>query len=195
MLFSCWVMSSSLWPHGLQHTRPPCPSPTPGVYTNWCPWSRWCHPTISSSVVPFSSRLQSFPASGSFPVSQLFASGGQSTGVSASASIFPVNIQGWFPSRVFVLFYVNNRITKRDIYSSRMLSQMFHFSHTHHTQRIWNLFGKMWIFDKTACQAHSLSLYGSLYLLYACVLNCFMRLWLLATPRFVRLKYFIIELF
>ena len=84
--FSHSVVSNSLWPHEPQHTRPPCPSLTPGVHPNPCPLSRWCHPTTSSSVVPFSSRPQSSPASGSFPVSQLFASGGQSTGVSASAS-------------------------------------------------------------------------------------------------------------
>ena len=94
--FNCSVVSDSLWPHGLQHARPPCPSPTPGVYSNSCPLSWWCHPTISSSVVPFSSCLQSFPASGSFPVSHLFASGGQSVGVSASASVLSMNIQGWF---------------------------------------------------------------------------------------------------
>ena len=97
LLFSCSVVSDSLQPHGLPHTRSPCPSPTPEVYSNWCPLSQSCHPTISSSVVPFFSRLQSFPASGSFPVSQLFASGGQSIGVSASASVLPVNIQDWFP--------------------------------------------------------------------------------------------------
>ena len=84
-------MSDSLWPHGLQHARPPCPSSTPSVYSNSCPLSWWCHPTISSSVIPFSSRLQSFPASGSFQMSQLFASGGQSIGVSASASVLPMN--------------------------------------------------------------------------------------------------------
>ena len=84
-------------PHGLQHARPPCLSPTPGVYSNSCPLSRWCHPTISSSVIPFSSRLQSFLASGCFPMSQLFASGGQSIGVSASPSVLPMNIQDWFP--------------------------------------------------------------------------------------------------
>ena len=84
--FSRSVVSNSLWPHGLQHARPPCPSPTPGIYPNSCPLSRWCHPTISSSVIPFSSCLQSFPASGSFPMSQLFTSGGQSFGVLASAS-------------------------------------------------------------------------------------------------------------
>ena len=91
------VVSDSLRPHGLQHIRPPCPSPTPGVYSNSCSLSQWCHPTISSSVIPFSSSLQFFPASGSFPMSQIFASGGQSIGVSASASVLPMNIQDWFP--------------------------------------------------------------------------------------------------
>ena len=90
-------MSNSLRHHGLQHTRPTCPSPTPGVYSNSCPLSRWCHPTILSSVVPFSSGFQSFPASGSFPMSQFFASAGQSIGTSASASVLPMNIQDWFP--------------------------------------------------------------------------------------------------
>ena len=94
--FSHSVMSESLQPHGLQHARPPCPSPTPGVYSNPCPLSRWCHPTISSSVIPFSC-LQSFPTSGSLQMSQLFTSGGQSTGVSASTSVLPINIQDWFP--------------------------------------------------------------------------------------------------
>ena len=91
------VMSDSLWPYGLQHVRPPCPSPTPRAYSNSCPSSRWCHPTISSFVVPFASCLQSFPESGSSPVSQFFASGGQSIGVSASAPALPMNIQNWFP--------------------------------------------------------------------------------------------------
>ena len=99
LLFSPSVMSDSLWPHGLQHTRPPCPSPTPRVYSDSCPFSQWCHPTISSSVVPFSSCPQSFPTSGSFQMSQFFASGGQSSGVSASASVLPMNIQDWFPLR------------------------------------------------------------------------------------------------
>ena len=95
--FSLSVVSDSLQYYGLQHARPPCPTPTPGVYLNSCPLSRWCHPTISSSVVvPFSSRLQSFPASGSFPMSQFFASGGQNFEVSASASVLPMNIQDWF---------------------------------------------------------------------------------------------------
>ena len=93
--FSCSVVSDSLRPYGLQHTRPPCPSPSPEVYSNSCPLSQWCHPTISSSVVPFSSCLQSFPASGSFPMSQFFTSGG--IGVSASATVLPMNIQNWFP--------------------------------------------------------------------------------------------------
>ena len=83
--------------HGPQHARPPCPSPTPAVYPNSSPLSRWCHPTISSSVVPFSSHLQSFPASGSFQMSQLFATGGQSIGVSASTSVLPMNTQDWSP--------------------------------------------------------------------------------------------------
>ena len=95
--FSHLVMSDSLRPHGLQHARPPCPSPTPGVYSNSCPSSQWCHPTISSSVIPFSSCRQSFLASGSFPMSQSFASGGQSIGVSPSASVLAMNIQDWFP--------------------------------------------------------------------------------------------------
>ena len=96
--FSGSVMSNSLQPHESQHTRPPCPSPTPGVHSNSCPLSRWCHPAISSFVIPFSSCPRSLPASGSFPVSQLFAWGGQSTGVSASASFPPKKSQDWSPS-------------------------------------------------------------------------------------------------
>ena len=91
------VMSDSLWPHGLQHTRLPCLSPTAGACSNSCSSNWWCHPTISSSVVPLSSRLQSFPASGSSPMSQLFAWGGQSIGVAASTSVFPMNTQDWSP--------------------------------------------------------------------------------------------------
>ena len=94
--FSCSVVSDSLWPHVPQHARPPCPSPTPGVHPNPCPLSQWSHPTISSSVIPFS-HPQSFPASGSFPVSQLFTWGGQSIGVSASTSVLPMNTQDWSP--------------------------------------------------------------------------------------------------
>ena len=95
--FSHSVMSDSLWPHGLQHARLLCPSPTPRAYSNSCPLSQWCHPTISSSVIPFSSCLQSFPASGSFQMSQFSASAGQSIGVSVSTSVLSVNIQDWFP--------------------------------------------------------------------------------------------------
>ena len=95
--FSHSVVSNSLGPHGLQHARLPCPSSTPRACSNSRPLSQWCHPNISSSVVPFSSCLQSFPASGSFPMSQFFTSGGQNTGVSASASVLPMNILDWFP--------------------------------------------------------------------------------------------------
>ena len=96
--FTCSVVSNFLWTHGLQHARLPCPSPTPRACSNSCPLSQWCHPTISSSVIPFSSCPQSFPAIGSFPVSQFFTSGGQSIGVSASASFLPMNIQDWLIS-------------------------------------------------------------------------------------------------
>ena len=109
-------MSSSLWPHGLQHARLPCPSLSPGVYSNSCPLSEWCHPTISSFVVPITSHLQSFPASGSFPLSWLFASEGQRTGASASVSVLPVNIQGWFPLGLTVLIS----------FESKGLSRVFH---------------------------------------------------------------------
>ena len=97
LLFSCSVVSDSLRPHGLQHARLLCPSPSPRACSNSCPLNQWCHPAISSSVLPFSSCPQSFPASGSFPMSQLFASDCQSIGVSTSASVFPMNIQDWFP--------------------------------------------------------------------------------------------------
>ena len=95
--FRCSVISNTLWPHESQHARPPCPSQTPRVYSNSCPSSRWCHPAISSSVIPFSSWPQSLPASGSFPMSQLFSWGGWSVGVSASASFLPMNTQDWSP--------------------------------------------------------------------------------------------------
>ena len=95
--FSCSVVSDYLRPNGLQHARPPCPSPTPGVYSNLSPLSQWCHPTISFSVIPFSFRLQSFPASGYFQMSQFFASGGQRIGITASVKVLPMNILDWFP--------------------------------------------------------------------------------------------------
>ena len=96
-LLSRSVKSDSLWPHRLQHARLPCPSPSPGACSNWCPLTQWHHPSILSSVIPFSSCLQSFPVSGSFLMSQLFTSGGQNIGTSASASVLLVNIQDWFP--------------------------------------------------------------------------------------------------
>ena len=113
-------MSNSLRAHGLQHTRPPCPSPTPRVDSNSCPLSRWCHPTISSSVVSFSSCLQSCPTSESFQISQLFASGGQSIGVSASASVLPINIQAWFP---FQDGLVRSPCSPRDSWQAAILFQ------------------------------------------------------------------------
>ena len=107
--FSRSVMSDSLWPYETQHARPPCPAPTPRVYSNSRPLSRWCHPIISSSIVPYSSCLQSCPASGSFPRSQLFISGGQSIGVSASASVLPMNIQDWSPWRLIGLIPLQSK--------------------------------------------------------------------------------------
>ena len=138
--FSHSVMSDSLWPHEWQHSRPPCPSPTAGVYSNSCPASRWCHPAISSSVVPFSSCPQSFPASGSFPMSQLFAWGGQGTGISASSSVFPMNTQDWSPlgwagwislqseglSRVFS----NTTVQKHQFFGTQLSSQSNSHIHT-----------------------------------------------------------------
>ena len=111
--FSHSVMSNSLQPHGLQQARLPCPSPTPRVYSNSCPLSQWCHPTISSSVVPFSSCFHSFPASGSFPISQFFTSGSGSTRVSASTSVLPMNIQDWFPLGLTgLLFWQSKRLER-----------------------------------------------------------------------------------
>ena len=107
--FSHSAMSNSLRSHGLQHARPPCPSPTPGVHSNSCPLSRWCHPPILSSISPLSSCLQSFPALGSFPMSQFFASGGQSIGVWVLASVLPRNIQGWFPLGMTGLISLQSR--------------------------------------------------------------------------------------
>ena len=136
--FNRSFMSDSLWPHRLQHARLPCPSPTLRACSNSCPLSWWCHPTISSTVVPLSSCLQSFPASGSFPVSQFFTSGGQSIGVSASASLLPMNILDWFPlgltgfislqskglSRVF-----SNTISKAQFFSAQL--SLWSDSHIH----------------------------------------------------------------
>ena len=128
--FSHSVVSDSLWPHGLQHVRLPCPSPTPGVYSNSCPSSWWCHPTIWSSVIPFSSWPQSFLASGSFPMSQFFTSGGQSIGVSALASFLPKNIQGWSPlgwtgwsslqSKGLLRVFSNTTVQKHQFFGSQL---------------------------------------------------------------------------
>ena len=140
LLFSCPIMSNSLQPNGLQHTRPPCPSPTPGVYSNSCPSSQWCHPAIPSSVVPFSSCPQSLTASGSFPMSQPFAWGGQSIGVSASTSVLPMNTQDWSPlgwtgwislqfkglARVFS----NTTVQKHQFFSNQTSSQSNSHIHT-----------------------------------------------------------------
>ena len=124
------VVSDFLWPHGFQHASPLCPSPTPGAYTNSCPLSRWCHPTISSSVIPFCSCLKSFPASGSFPMSQLFTSGGQSFGVSASTKVLPMNTQdcflsgwtGWISLQYKVLSKVfsNTTVQKHQFFSTQL---------------------------------------------------------------------------
>ena len=144
--FSHSVLSDSWRPHESQHARPPCPSPTPGVHWDSCPLSRWCHPSISSSVVPFSSCLQSFPASGSFPVSQIFASGGQSNGASASASVLPMNTQDWFPlgwtgwislqSKGLSRVFSNITVQKHQFFSSQL--SLCSTSHIH-----------TWLLEKT----------------------------------------------
>ena len=138
--FSCSVVSDSLRPYELQYTRPPCPSPTPGVYSNSCPSSQWCHPDISSSVAPFSSCPQSLPVSGSFPMSQLFASGGQSTGVSASASVLSMNTQDWSPlewtgwislqSKGLSRVFSNTTVKKHQFFGAQLSSQSNSHIHT-----------------------------------------------------------------
>ena len=138
--FSCSVMSDSLWPHELQHASPPCPSPTPGVPSNSCPSSQWCHPAISSSVIPFSSCPQSLPASESFPMSQRFAWGGQSTGVSALASVLPKNTQDWSPlewtgwislqSKGLARVFSNTTVQKHQFFGAQLYSQSNSHIHT-----------------------------------------------------------------
>ena len=138
--FSHSVVSDSLWPHEPQHTRPPCPSPTPRTYSNSCPSSWWCHPAILSSVVPFSSCPQSLPASGSFPMTQLFTWGGQSVGVSASAPVLPMNTQDWSPlrwtgwislqSKGLSTVCINNTVQKRQFVSAQLWSQSNSHIHT-----------------------------------------------------------------
>ena len=138
--FSSSVMSNSLWPHELQHARPPCPSPTPGVHPNSCPLNRWCHPAISSSVIPFSSCPPSLPASESFPVSQLFIWGGQSIGVSALASVLPMNTQDWSPlewtgcislqSKRLSRVFSNTTVQKHQFFGTLLSSQSNSHIHT-----------------------------------------------------------------
>ena len=138
--FSRSVMSGSLQPHALQHARPPCPSPSPRVHSNTCPSSRWCHPAISSSVVPFSSCPQSLPATESFPMSQLFAWGGQSIGVSALASFLQNNTQGWSPSEWtgWISFqskglsrvFSNTTVQKHQFFGTQLSSQSNSHIHT-----------------------------------------------------------------
>ena len=134
------VISDSLRPHESQHARPPCPSPSPGVHSNSCPSSRWCHPAISSSVVPFSSCPQTLPASGSFPMSQLFAWGSQSIGVSASASVLPMNTQNWSPlgwtgwislqSKGLSRVFSNTTLQKHPFFGTQLSSQSNSHIHT-----------------------------------------------------------------
>ena len=154
-LFSSSVMSNILQPHGLQHVRLPCSSPYREACSNSCPSSQWCHPITSSSVVPFSSHLQSFPASGAFPMSQLFPSGGQSTGASASASVLPMNIQNWFPwgwtgltslqSKGLSRVFSNTTVQKHQFFSAQLSNFQIH---TYMTTRkataltIWTLLVK-----------------------------------------------------
>ena len=138
--FSPSVLSDSLRPHESQHTRPPCPSPTPGVHSDSCPSSRWCHPAISSSVIPFSSCPQSFPASGSFQMSQLFTSGDQSIGVSASTSVLPMNTQDWSPlewtgwisfqSKGLSRVFPNTTVQKHQLFGAQLSSQSNSHIHT-----------------------------------------------------------------
>ena len=138
--FSRSVVSNSLLPHESQHARPPCPSPSPGVHSNLCPSSRWCHPAISSSVVPFSSCPQSLPASESFPVSQLLAWGGQSTGISASASVLQMNTQDWSPlewtswislqSKGLARVISNTTVQKHQFFGAQLSSQSNSHIHT-----------------------------------------------------------------
>ena len=138
--FSHSVVSDSLWPHGLQHARPPCPSPTPGVYPNSCPLSWWCHPTISSSIVPFTSCPQSFPASGSFQMSQFFLSGAQGIGVSAPESVLPMNTQDWSPlgwtgwismqSKGLSRVFSNTTVQKHQFFGAQLSSQSNSHIHT-----------------------------------------------------------------
>ena len=143
LLFSRSVMSQSLWLHGVQHTRLPCPSPTPRACSNSCPLSLWCNPSISSLAIPFSSYLQFFPTSGSFPMSQIFTSGSQSSGASASASVFPMNIQDWFPlgftgwisllSKGLSRVFSNTTVQKHQFFSTQLSLEPNSHIYTNHS--------------------------------------------------------------
>ena len=156
--FSHSVMSDSLWPHGLQHTRLPCPSPTARACSNSCLLSWWCHPAISSSVIRFC--LQSFPASGAFPISQFFASSGQSTGVSASAPVLPMNIQDWFPLGLISLIslqskglsriFCNTTVQKHQFFSVQLLF-IVQLSHPYMTTRKTIAFTRWTFVSKVIC--------------------------------------------
>jgi len=183
LLFSCSVLSESLWPHERQHARLPCPSLSPRVCSNSCPLSQWCHPTSSSSVAPFSSCLQSFPASGSTPMSQLFALGGQSIGASDSASVLLMNIQGWFPLGLTGLISLPSKGLSRVFSSTTVWKHQFFgtqpslqlkLSHPYMTTgktitlTIWTFVGKVMSL-----------LFNTLLLL---LLSCFSRVRLCAIP-------------
>ena len=154
--FNHSVMSDSLWPHGLQHARLTCPSPTPGAYSNSCPLSRCCHPTISSSVVPFFSCFPSFPASESFPMSQFFASGSQSVGVSALASVLPMNLQDWFSlgwtdwislqSKGLLRIFSNTTVQKHQFFGAKL---SFFFA----MRTPWTVWKGLTLFNHKTCLA------------------------------------------
>ena len=190
--FSCSVMSDSLRPHEPQHTRPLCPLPTARVYSNPCPSSQWCHPAISSSVIPFSSCLQSLPVSQSFPMSQLFPWGGQSTRVSASPSVFPVNTQDWSPlgwtvwnclqSKGLSRVVSNATVQKHQLFSAQLSSQSISHIHTWplekqkvkiiiHTKLILLTFHHYLVYIKQI-----------IWLMMLLLLIRFSRVWLCATP-------------
>ena len=140
LFFSCSVVSNSLQPHGLQHTRIHCPSVSPRVCSNSCPLSQWCHPTISFSAIPFSSCLQSFPASGSFPMSQLFPSGGQSIGVSASSSVLPMNSQDWFPLGLTALISLQSKRLSRVFSNTTVQKHQFFGTQLSLWSNSWHLY-------------------------------------------------------
>ena len=155
MVVIIWSLSWSLWPHGLQHTRLPCPSLSPGVFSDSCPLSQWCHPTISSYVLHFFSCPQSFPASGSFSVIQLFTSGGQSIGASASASVLPMDSQGWFLLRLTDLISLLSKGLSRVFFSTTIRKHQFFNSQPF----LWSKFcicawllEKPWLWYTDLCQ-------------------------------------------